>query len=163
MTVGKLAINAKLYRNTGTYNAPVLLEVPLVSDGTLTMTWDEGQADARESRVHQVVKTMAAVDYTFRLKKKPLDASYEALMDLFLSDDAADMFFLDGPKDQEGVRGVRFDAQLFAATEDQSLPNVLYEDMVAKPSLATNPIKAVRVNNVGTLTYKLFGTPDAFA
>lgn len=161
--MGKLAINAKLYRNTGSYVSPVLTEVPLVSDGTLNIAWDEGQADARESRVHQVLPTMLALDFTFRLKKKPLDTNYEAIMDLFVSGAAEDWFMLDGPKDAEGTRGVRFDACVFSANEDQSLPNVLYEDMVAKPELTTNPVKAVRVATGGSLTYKLFGDSAAFA
>lgn len=156
--MGKLAINAKLYRNTGTYGTPVLTEVPLVADGTLNIAWDEGEADARESRVHQVVKTLLALDFTFRLKKKPLDANYEALMNLVLNDSSEDMFFLDGPHDTEGTRGVRFDAQLFSASEDQSLPNVLYEDMVAKPAIGANPVLAVKIGAAGVKTYSPFGT-----
>lgn len=161
--MGKLAINAQMLRNSGSYGVPVLTAVGLVADGTLTMAWDEAAADARESRVHQFVKSMLGLDFTFRLKKKPLNADYEALMNLFLSDSSEDMFFLDGPADIEGTRGARFDAQIFSATEDQSLPNVLYEDMIAKPLIGGNPVKAVRVGPGNTLTYKLYGTNDAFA
>jgi hypothetical protein len=155
--VAKLGINAKLYRNTGTYGTPVLTEVALVSDGTLNMTWDEAEADARESRVHQVVKTMLGLDFTFRLKKKPLDANYEALMNLFLNDGSEDMWFLDGPENVEGTRGVRFDAQILSATEDQAMGNALYEDMIAKPLIGTNPVLAVKVGAAGVKTFSPFG------
>lgn len=156
--MGKLGINCKMYRNTGTYEVPALSEVSLVSDGTLNQEWDKGAADARESRVHQNVKTMLGLSYNFRLKKKPLDTNYEAIMNLFLSDDAEDMFFLDGPSNVEGTRGVRFDSQIFSATEEQGMTNVLYEDMVAEPLIGGNPVLAVRVDSGGTLTYSPFGT-----
>lgn len=156
--MAQLAINAKLYRNTGTYGSPVLSAVDLVSDGTLTMAWDEATADARESRVHQIVKSLLSVEFSFKLKKKPTDANYEALMNLFLNDNSEDLFILDGPSTTEGVRGVRFDGQILSATEDQSLANVLYEDMVTKPVIGGNPVLAVRVDTGGALTYSPFGT-----
>lgn len=155
--MGKLAINAKLYRNTGTYEAPTLTPVDLVRDGTLTVAWDEANADARESRVHQNLKSMLSLEFSFMLKKKPGDAGYEALMNLLLNDDTEDFFILDGPEDEEGVRGFRWDGAIFSATEDQSLGNVLYEDMVTKPIVIDNPVLAVRVASGPTLTYSPVG------
>lgn len=155
--MSRLDINAKLYRNTGTYGAPILSEVSLISDLSVTVAWDEASADARESRIKQFRKTLLGLDFTGRLKKKIGDANYEAIMDAMLSDATLDLFILDGDKDTVGVRGWRCDAQIFSASEDQALGNVLYEDIIIKPSLETNPPKAVKVAAGPTFTYSIPG------
>jgi hypothetical protein len=155
--MGKLGINAKAYRNTGSYNAPVWSELTLISDLSVNPAWDEASADARESRIKQVRKTMMGLEVTGRMKKKPLDTNYEAFMNALNSDDVLDLLILDGPRETEGSRGYRFDAQVFGGTEDQAMGNVLYQDFAIKPSLETNPPKAVKVAAGGVLTYAIPG------
>lgn len=155
--MAKLGINAKLYRNTGTYEATNLSEVTLISDLTVNVVWDEAPADARESRVKQVLKTMLGLDITGRMKKKPLDANYEAFMNALLSDDTMDLFVLDGDFSTVGVRGWRADFLVFSGTEDQAMSNSLYEDLVLKPFVEDHGILAVKVEAGPTFTYSTPG------
>jgi hypothetical protein len=152
-----IGLNAKAYRNTGNYNTPTWSEITLISDLTVNPTWEEADASARESRVKQTVKTMINVEITGRLKKKPGDTNYEAIMNAALSDDALDMLVLDDTNTTNNARGWRMDAQIFSVSEDQSMSNYMYEDIRILPSITTNPVKAVLVTG-GNLTYSTPGT-----
>lgn len=154
-----LGILAKVYRNTGSYGSPTWSECALFSDVNVSPAWDEGSADARESRIKQVRKTMLGLEVTGKMKKKIADANYEAFMNALLSDAVLDVLVLDGPKETEGVRGWRFDAQVFTGTEDQAMNvGALYVDLKLAPSLDTNAPLAVKVAAGPTLT---FSTPGA--
>lgn len=157
--MGKLAINAKLYRNTASYEAPSWSEVTLIGNLRQGTAWKEAPADARESRVEQVLKSMLGLEWTGQLKKKPGNANYEAFMDAALSEDALDLLILDGDKDTENVRGWRVDALIFDNSEDQALPNTLYQDLRIKPYVADHAALAVKVAAGPTLTYSAPG-PD---
>jgi hypothetical protein len=157
MPTTKIGINAKAYRNTATYEAPTWSEIDLISDLTVGLTWDTADANARESRIKQNVKTLLGLEVTGKLKKRPLDANYEAFMNAIISDDILDLLILDGPNDEEGVRGWRIDSQITSGSEDQSLGNALYEDITIMPSLAEHNPLAVLVDSGGTLTYSTPG------
>src|SRR4051812_29841402 len=109
-----LGILAKVYRNTGSYGSPTWSECALFSDVSVSPAWDEGSADARESRIKQVRKTMMGLDVTGKMKKKIDDANYEAFMNALLSDAVLDVLVLDASKETVGSRGWRFDAQVFS-------------------------------------------------
>lgn len=146
---GKLAIDGKLYRNTGSYNTPTWTEIDLVRDLTFNPTWDAAEGFTRGSRVKQYAKTLADVGYTASVKASDTDAGYIALMDAHASATAVvDLLMLDGANTSNGAQGVRFDAAVFAAGEDQSIGNLLYRDFDFKPSaFAANPPRRAVVTN----------------
>lgn len=163
--MGMLGLNAKVYwRSGGTYGAPVWTDVNIFSDVSVNPAWDEASADARESRIKQVRKTLLGLEITGRMKKKIGNTAYDAFMNAMLSDEVLDIMVLDGSNTTDGVRGWRFDAQVFSATEDQAMGNVLYEEMILKPSLDTNAPLAVKVAG-GVPTYYAPGgaVPVVFA
>lgn len=153
-----IGLNAKAYRNTGSRESPTLSEMTLISDLSVNPAWDEADASARESRIKQSVKTLLMLDITGKMKKKPGDANYEALMDAMLSDGVLELFILDGDKDTVGVRGWRADFQVFSTNEDQSMTNVLFEEFSLKPSITSYAPRAVKVAAGPTLTYSIPGT-----
>lgn len=156
--MAKLGLNAKLYwRSAGSYESPTWTENTLISDLSQSAAWGEAEANARESRIEQAVKAMLGLEWTGKLKKKPLDATYEAFMNAFLSDEVLDLLILDGDKDVEGNRGWRIDAQIFDASEDQSMTNALYEDIRIKPIIITHAALAVKVAAGPLLTYSTPG------
>ena len=156
-----LGINAKCYRNTSSYGAPNWSEITQISDLSINPTWDKGDASARESRIKQNVKTMMDLEITAKVKKRIGDANYEAIMDALVSDNVLDLLVLDASKETVGARGWRIDAQIFSATEDQAMGNVLYEDITISPSLESNPPKAVKVGAGPALTYSTPGANGA--
>jgi hypothetical protein len=158
--MGQLSLNAKLfYRSAGTYNAPTFTEVSLIADGNVNFVWDEGGADDRSDPAHRMMKTQFALEFTGNMKKLPLNAAYEFMYDLGLSRAVADILLLDGPVNQVGARGFRFDGQLFSLSEDQSLANVLYNALTIKPTDSPdgNRVKAARVGAGPALTYGTIG------
>lgn len=156
--MAKIGLNAKLYwRSAGSYASPTWTEATLISDLTVNPTWDEADASARESRIKQTVKTLLALEINGRLKTKPLDATWEAFMNAMLSDGTLDLLVLTGDKAVEGNRGWRADFQVFSGSQDQSMANALYEDLVLKPSVETNAVLAVKVAAGGVLTYSVPG------
>lgn len=147
-----IGLNAKVYRNTNTYEAPTWSECTLFSDVSVNPAWEEADASARESRIKQTVKTLLGLDITGKMKKKPANANYDAFMDAFLSDDTLDLLILDGDRTENGVRGWRADFQIFSANEDQSMTNVLFEEFKLMPSITEHLPLAVKVAG-GELTY----------
>lgn len=150
----KLGINAKLYyRSAGSYGSPTWTEADLLSDVQVEAAWDEAEANARYSRIKLALKSLLGLTVNARLLKSPGDAQYEFLMNAALTDDVVDFLVLDGPKEDEDTRGWRFDGLVFSLSEDQSLANALYDELMIKPTPSSNPPKAVLVAAGPTLTF----------
>lgn len=157
----QLACLAKLYfRSGGTYESPTWLEADEVMNLTVTPAWDSADANSRAQRTKFSAKTILGLEISGSIKKKPGDDAYEMIMDALISDDVLDVLCLDGPIDQDGVRGWRADVQVHECPEDQSLGNVLYDDFVMKP-YPSQPLKAVQVLGTGSLEYTLPGATPA--
>ncbi len=152
-----LGVNSKLYYNSATYGTPTWVEVSLIADLAVNPQWDERDVSSRGSRVKSMKKTMLGIEVTGTLKKKPGDTVYGKFVDALMSDDTLDVLVLDGPRDQNNVRGYRFDAQVHQGNDDQSLAGGGFLDIVLKPLQDTNPAKAVLVTG-GAPTY---ATPGA--
>lgn len=154
----QLACLAKLYfRSGGTYEAPTWLEANEVMNLTVSPAWDAADANSRTQRAKFSAKTILGLEITGSIKKKPGDAAYEMILDGLISDDVLDVLCLDGPMDEDGVRGWRADMQVHECPEDQSLGNVLYDDFTLKP-YPSHPLKAVLVGGTAGLTYALPGS-----
>lgn len=152
-----LGINAKLYYNSASYGSPTWVEVSLLSDCQLNFTWDEGAADDRSDPAHRMVKTQFSLEVTGSLKKKISNTAVDYLLDLAISRAAGDFLVLDGPRTTVGSRGFRFDGQVFAASEDQALGNVIYAALTVKPTDSDNLVKAVKVGAGPALTFATVG------
>jgi hypothetical protein len=163
--MAKLGIKSKLYyRSAGDYANPTFTEINLISDLSVQPAWDKGDASSRGSRVKKSVKTMLGLSFSGKLKKKPNDAAYEAIMDALISDEVLDVMVLDGDSETDGTRGWRFDAQVFQGNEDQGLGAVICEDIEIEPTDSDNEPKAVLVSGTAGLTYSdIGGDAVAFA
>lgn len=143
--MAKLGINAVVYHNSGTYGTPVWDVISCVSDLAVNPAWDEADGSSRGSRVKASAKTQLGLEITGKLKVSDTDAGYEVFADALLSDEALDLMILNGDKTANGVRGWRGDFQVFSAVQDQAMANVLYDDIVLKPTVSDNPVKSVLV------------------
>ena len=141
----KLGIRAKLYRNTsGIFLSPTWEVIQHISDLSVNANWDEGEASTRASRIKKGAKTMMGLEFSGKVRVSNDDAGYIALWDAAHSDDVLDLLVLNGPLDENGVRGYRVECQVMSNTEDQALGNVLFMDFMLKPSPTSNePKKAV--------------------
>lgn len=146
----KLAIESVVVLQIGgNYSTPTWVELDLARDVQVDPTWDAAEAFSRATSVKEYAKTMLELGFTLDVKSSDTDAAYAELMDAFASRDAViDMMILDGPLTTNGAEGVRFDAGVFGASQDQSIGNVLYRSFDVKPSaFKTNDAKRAVVTN----------------
>jgi hypothetical protein len=140
------------YRSSGDYSAPVWSEVAIIDRPQAKFEWDRAEAPTRLTRVKTAVKSMSGFEFTFRLLRRPGNAYYEALVNASLTDEVLDVLILNGDRTADGTRGFRFDGQVFHASEDQALSEVMYHDMLILPTPSDHPFLAVLVQS-GELTY----------
>lgn len=153
-----LGITAKAYyRSSGTYASPTWTELTLFADVSVNPTWDEADTSSRTSRVKTSLKTMLGVEITARMRKKMLNTQYTAMMNAVLSDDVVDFLILDGDRAVEGVRGWRFDGQVFQGNEGQGLADAQFVELVIRPADSDNLPRPVLVGAAGALTYSVPG------
>lgn len=148
-----LAINAKIYRNTATFGTPTWVAVSLFENVSVDPRYVESASNSRDSPFERVAATMAGCSITGRLKVKPGDAGYEALMDAFALRTPVDLLVLNAAKETEGARGVRGEFYVMAAGEDQTIQNRLYRDLELKLADTDNPPKWAKVSDEGALQY----------
>lgn len=129
----KLGILARLYRNTGSYDTPIWTVMNGWSDAALRVAWDKADASTRDSRVKGGVKTQLDLGFTGKYKVSDDNAGYLALWGLTFNDDTIDLLILNGPIADNGVRGVRYDAQVYSAGEDQGLGVALFDEFTIDP------------------------------
>lgn len=145
-TAAYLGRNAKFYLNTGSYGSPTWSEVPNISDLTLNRAWDEGDASTRESAMKQAVKTLLDAAVSGKLKFTIGDSNTTTILDALDSPTTTiDIMCLNGPQTTNGMKGVRYPAQVTQGNEDQGLGVVLYEDIKFMPTPTANPPCTVKV------------------
>ena len=131
----KIAIKAKLYRNTGTYGSPTWTELTCISDCSLEAAWDEGEASTRETRMKLALKTMLALGVTCKLRASDSgDAGYTAIIAASVADTQIDILILNGSSTSSSATGFRFTSQVFSANEDQGLGQVVFDEVKFKPT-----------------------------
>ena len=139
MPAKKLGILARIYRNTsGNYASPTWTAMNGFSDAALRAAWDKADFSSRESRVKGGVKTQLDLGFTGKYKVSNTDANYLALWGASFDDSVLDLLILNGPIEDEGVRGVRYDAQIYSAGEDQGLGVALYDEFTIDPYIFDN-------------------------
>lgn len=161
----KIAVKAKIYRNTSDFDTPSWSENKRVADATYTLTPDEGSADDRGSRVHQFEPTQYTIEVTGRMRVDSDDAEYVAFRDAAAQDLGLDLLVLDGPNDTENSEGCRGWFKVFAFSEPQEMANVLYREFTLKPCVpqddSDTPVKFAIIESGPTLTTYEFGVDQA--
>jgi hypothetical protein len=158
----RLGILSVFYVNIQTVTNPIWQAIPLVSDMTVNGDWDEGDASARQSRVKVFEPTQMDVGLSGKLRVKD-GRNFQGYINLYqawYTDNFVDVLVLNGPNNEDNAEGFRFQAKVFAWSEDQSLGTVLFKDFTIKPcipDLPANYPKVARVVN-GVLTYRDIGT-----
>jgi len=147
MTGRSLGRNAKFYLMTsGTFPSGSFTEVPQFSDLMRNVQWDEGEANSRESAAKMAVKTLGDLSVSGKLKFVRGDSVIATIMDALMSPDSViSIMVLNGPSTTAGNYGVAYDCQVFQGNEDQGLGNVIYEDLVFKPTPNGNSPYSVKV------------------
>lgn len=132
------SLDAKGYRNTGSYAAPTWAEIENIKDLTVTGTSAEGDASVRASDFMLTEATLKDVSIGFEMNWDPADADFVAFRDAWLNRTKIECAFLDGPIGTAGSQGPRASFSVTEFTRNEPLDGILTVNVTIKPAYATN-------------------------
>jgi hypothetical protein len=153
----KIGIRGKLYRNTGSYEAPTWTEINLARDVQMAMPWDLEEASARLSRVKTYSPTQLDLTPTVTVRNDTANAGYLALRSSSLTGTAIDLLILDAPISEAGSFGIRAEFHVSATGQDQSISAVIYDNFDLRPATTSNAPKVATVSSPNVVTFTDFG------
>jgi hypothetical protein len=134
-----LGLNAKLYRNSGTFAVPVWDLVTNVRD--LRLNLEKGEADVTTrggNGWEQVVATLKSATIEWGMLWDTGDTDFAAIRDSFLNDTTIEFLVLDGLVATTGSQGLRAICMVNRFTRNENLREALTVDVAAKPTYNTN-------------------------
>ncbi len=136
----KLGMNAKLYRNTGTYESPAWDEIPNTKDVTLSLESSEGDATIRgNAGWRATVGSLKDASVEWQMNWDPTDEDFQAIRDAFLTDAPIELAVMDGDITTTGNQGLRASFAILRFNRNEPLEGPITADVSAKPTLAANP------------------------
>lgn len=142
----RISINAKMYRNTGTYGSPTWAEVTNVGDVTLSDSYEEANVTRRAGGgFTETEPTLRNLELSFQIFNIPADADFLAFTAAHTGRTAIDMQILDGDRTTAGTRGVRGWFKITSFTRNQSLSDAQTIDVVMKVAQSANAPTDVNV------------------
>lgn len=134
-----LGLNAKLYRNTGTWAAPSFSLIGNVRD--LRLNLEKGEADVTTRAAagwELVVATLKTAALEFGMVWDTADAAFTAIRNSFLNDTTIELLALDGSSATTGSQGLRADMMVSGFTRNENLREALTADVRVKPTYSVN-------------------------
>lgn len=134
-----LGMNAKLYRNTGTYGSPTWDLVPNVRDLTLNLETAEADVTTRaNSGWRATVPTLREASIEFEMVWDPSDTDFTAIQTAFLAGSTVEFLVLDGLQATTGSQGLRASCAVLGFTRSEPLEDAIKVSVKLKPTYATN-------------------------
>lgn len=137
----KLGIDARLYRNTGTYAAPTWVAINRIKDNTLTLEKGDWDASTRASGGwRETIGTLKDASIEFLMLQAPsgTDLDFAAIRDAFLNNTSIEFLVLDGVVNVAGVQGLRATMQVMNFSRNENLEEGIAYDVSIKPTPADN-------------------------
>lgn len=143
----KLGLDAKLYRNTGTYGSPTWTEYKNVKDLGLNLTKAEADATTRGyGGWEALVSTLKKGALSFESVYDTADTGFVALLDSFLNNTAVEFAIADGPILTAGTKYIRASMEVFGFNKTENLTDVQRVAFDIKPTYADNAPALVTVS-----------------
>ena len=130
-----LGLEAKLYRNTGTYGIPVWDEIEDAQDVSLNL--EAGEAEAKRRGGGGWSETIAALkeaSIEFGLLYRSSNTDFTALRDAYLNRTLVDLLVLDGAVATSGSQGLRAVCHITNFSREEPLEEALTISVTAKPT-----------------------------
>lgn len=138
----KLGKNAKVYRNTGTYDSPTWVEIDIVQDVTINLTYSEVVATYRGASDYEMtipVKAMISVDVM--ILHQTQDSNYQALRAAAIAKSSMGFLITDTTRTTQYAEGPRLVACIFEFTRAEPIDGLETDKLTLKPTL-TIPAQA---------------------
>lgn len=135
----RLGMDAKLYRNSGTYAAPTWEEIGNVKDVTLNL--EKGEADVTtraNGGWRATVGTLKDASIEFQMVWDTLDADFDAIRQAFFNNTPVEFAVMDGAITDPDSEGLRATFDIFNFTRNEALEEAIMVDVSIKPTYATN-------------------------
>lgn len=144
--MARLGLNAKLYRNTGTYATPTWTEFKNVVDLTASDEMEEADVTTRGSNGFGAYEpTIRNLGLEFQMVNKAGDSDLAAIRTAYGTRASLDLQILEGPIGESGVTGVRGRYKVFTLSNGQELRNAQTLDVTLKPCSDANPPEEVTI------------------
>ncbi len=135
----KLGSQAKLYRNTGTYDTPVWAEMPNVKD--LTLNLETGEADATTRGNSGWKATMATLkdgSVDFDAIWDSDDEGFTDLREAYFANGTIEMAVMDGDITVTGSEGLRATMSVTNFTRNEKLEEAITASVTIKPAYSAH-------------------------
>ena len=136
----RFSLNAKLYRNTGSYGSPVWSLINNVKD--LTMTIDKRASDvttrgANGWGLFAAVLKDASIEFSMLDKVAP-DSDLNAIRDAFLNDTQIEFAIMDDLIVTSGAQGLRATCEVFTFSRNEKIADTVSYDIKIQPADSAN-------------------------
>lgn len=142
-TATRIALNAKLYVNTGSYGAPTWTEIDNVRDLALNLEMDEGDSSIRAGGGFALYEpTLNKVSLDFNMNEDTADTNGWVMVNTaYFARTAKELLVLDRTS-ATGAQGLRVTGKFFKFAQSQKLNDVQTTDVNFKPALNANAAPA---------------------
>ena len=135
----RLGMDAKLYRNTGTYAAPAWQEIGNVKDVTLNLEKGEADVTTRANNGWRAtVGTLKDASIEFQMVWDTLDSGFDAIRQAFFNNASIEFAVMDGAISDPDSEGLRATFDIFNFTRNEALEEAIMVDVSIKPTYAEN-------------------------
>ena len=135
----KLGMEAKLYRNSGTFGTPTWAELTNVKDVTLNL--EKGEADVT-TRANNGWKATAATlkdaSVEFEMVWDTTDTGFTAIQQAYFNNTPIELAVMDGPIATAGSQGLRATMQVNNFSREEKLEDAIMVKVTCKPTYAAN-------------------------
>jgi len=136
----KLGLDAKLYRNTGSYATPAWNEVKVVKDVTLNLEAGEADVTSRgNGGWRAIIATLKDASLEFEMVWDTADEDFTAIRTAFFAKSALEFAVMDGPIATAGSEGLRASMAIINFSRSEPLEEAIKVSVTAKPTYADNP------------------------
>ncbi len=139
MATVRLGLEAVLYRNTGTYDSPVLVRVDNVKDLTLNLEANEADVSTRGNNGWEaIVRALKRASIDFGMVWNTEDVNFEAIKDAYLASSVAagsiEFFAMSADVDEADSEGFRATCMVTKFTKNEPLQEAQGVDVTLKPT-----------------------------
>jgi len=135
----KLGMEARLYRNTGTYETPTWTEIDNVKDVTLNLETGEADVTTRANNGWRATAaTLKDGSVEFEMVWDTADAGFTAIQEAYFDNTAIEFAVMDGDIATSGTQGLRATMAVTNFSRNEPLEEAITVSVTIKPTYADN-------------------------
>lgn len=135
----RLGMEAKIYRNTGTYASPTWVELANVRDVTVSLESGEADVTTRANNGWRATAaTLKDASIEFEMVWDTDDAGFTAIKDAFFGNDTIELAVMDGNIGTAGSQGLRAECSITSFSRSEPLEEAITVSVTAKPTYSAN-------------------------